>query len=105
MIKLTRNIWKILIPVLLLAVGGGWYLVYLEMEVANQMADPSGPLPDRIFRLKRGEMILGVTLTDGLLMVPSKSVTAIIGLSRSGASVTSSCRNCSKPSCPYRKEF
>lgn len=66
MIRITRNIWKILIPVLFLAVGGGWYLVYLEMEIANQMEDSSTPLPDRIFRLKRGELILGVTLTGSV---------------------------------------
>ena len=48
---------------------------------------------------------LGVTLTDGLLMVPSKSITAIIGLASVPVSCTSvSCALCGKENCAYRKE-
>ena len=48
---------------------------------------------------------LGVTLTDGLLMIPSKSITAIIGLASAPVSCTSvSCALCGKENCVYRKE-
>ena len=80
----------------------GWYL---RPRYSPGYGDFPLSLQPEFIAVLEMNRFLGVTLTDGLLMVPSKSVTAIIGLSRSGASVTSSCRNCSKPSCPYRKEF
>ena len=62
--------------------------------------------------LKTGKTI-GVTLTDSLLMMPSKSVTAVIGLFRaentedgsSGCGVSEGarrCESCTMESCPYR---
>ncbi|MBR2263526.1 MAG: Vitamin B12 dependent methionine synthase activation subunit [Firmicutes bacterium] len=48
---------------------------------------------------------LGVTLTDGLLMIPSKSITAFIGLAeRPYHCETISCQFCGKENCLYRKE-
>ncbi|MCR5005727.1 MAG: Vitamin B12 dependent methionine synthase activation subunit [Clostridiales bacterium] len=48
---------------------------------------------------------LGVTLTDGLLMIPSKSITAFIGLAeRPYHCDTLSCQLCGKENCLYRKE-
>lgn len=47
---------------------------------------------------------IGVTLTDGCLMVPYKSVTAVIGLSRKeGTKVLSGCQSCEKENCQYKK--
>ena len=49
---------------------------------------------------------LGVTLTDGMLMMPSKSVTAVIGLSRQRMDCTktpSACEVCGQESCEFRR--
>ncbi len=47
---------------------------------------------------------IGITLTDSLLMLPSKSVTAVIGVSRepAGCSVKG-CEACVKKDCLYRR--
>lgn len=49
---------------------------------------------------------LGVSLTDGLLMVPSKTVTAVIGLARTPYSCLNKaedCATCSMESCAFRR--
>ncbi|RHV69732.1 Vitamin B12 dependent methionine synthase activation subunit [Clostridium sp. OM02-18AC] len=47
---------------------------------------------------------IGVTLTDSLLMAPSKSVTAVIGLSRLPRNCTvQGCEVCAKRDCAYRR--
>ena len=47
---------------------------------------------------------IGVHLTDALLMVPSKSVTAVIGMSRTPVPcVPEGCEACSLLTCPYRR--
>lgn len=50
----------------------------------------------------------GITLTDSLLMVPSKSVTAVIGIgseacSQAGTAGGRSCEACQKEDCMYRE--
>ena len=45
---------------------------------------------------------IGLTLTDGLMMAPSKSVTAIIGLSENVECVWNKCVTCKNINCPYR---
>lgn len=45
---------------------------------------------------------IGLTLTDGLMMAPSKSVTAIIGLSEDVVCVWNKCMTCGNVNCPYR---
>ncbi len=47
---------------------------------------------------------IGLTLTDGMMMAPSKSVTAIIGLSEDVACVWNKCMTCGNVNCPYRSE-
>ena len=47
---------------------------------------------------------IGLTLTDGMMMAPSKSVTAIIGLSESVECVWNKCMTCGNVNCPYRSE-
>lgn len=51
------------------------------------------------------EKTCGITLTDSLLMLPSKSVTAVIGMSRQEISCQlEGCEVCSKQNdCPYRR--
>ena len=47
---------------------------------------------------------IGVTLTDSLLMAPSKSVTAVIGLSETETSChIKGCEACQKKDCAYRR--
>lgn len=50
------------------------------------------------------EKRVGITLTDSLLMLPSKSVTAVIGAGREPAGcVLSGCENCKKKDCLFRR--
>ena len=53
--------------------------------------------------LEAGKRI-GITLTDSLLMAPSKSVAAVIGISRiPGTCGMRSCQDCEKRDCAYRR--
>lgn len=53
--------------------------------------------------LEAGKRI-GITLTDSLLMAPSKSVTAVIGVSSQDAScLLKGCEVCKKTDCEYRR--
>ena len=45
---------------------------------------------------------LGVTLNDSLIMSPSKSVTAFVGLSHDSTQKTDKCRLCEKRECMFR---
>lgn len=48
---------------------------------------------------------IGVSLTDSFLMVPFKSVTAVIGLSSDPSQChINKCMTCSATNCPFRKE-
>lgn len=47
---------------------------------------------------------IGLSLTDGMMMAPSKSVTAVIGLSDDVACVWNKCMTCGNKNCPYREE-
>ena len=46
--------------------------------------------------------LIGLTLTDGCMMAPSKSVTAVIGLSTDVQCVWNKCMTCGNINCPYR---
>lgn len=46
--------------------------------------------------------LIGLTLTDGIMMAPSKSVTAVIGLSQEAQCVWNKCMTCGNINCPYR---
>lgn len=49
---------------------------------------------------------LGIYLTDECLMVPTKSVTAVIGISKqNGNTQNEKCSNCNKKDCEYRNEI
>ena len=53
--------------------------------------------------LEAGKRI-GITLTEGYLMMPSKSVTAVIGVSRTPAAcVIEGCEACGKKDCAFRR--
>lgn len=54
--------------------------------------------------LETGKRV-GITLTDSFLMLPSKSVTAVIGLGRRPfACQTKGCGSCQKQDCAYRRD-
>ncbi len=46
---------------------------------------------------------IGVSLTDSLLMLPTKSVTALAGLSKTPVDGKGSCATCGRADCVYRK--
>lgn len=47
---------------------------------------------------------IGIHLTDTLLMVPSKSVTAFVGISKAKTKVQASCQTCDQQDCPARRD-
>ena len=53
--------------------------------------------------LRTGKTV-GITLTDALLMMPSKSVTAVIGMAKTDAGCLSAgCEVCTKTDCAFRR--
>ena len=65
-----------------------------------------------LFRILEIQKRIGVTLTEHLLMMPSKSVTAVIGISdtppdtqcgEQGDGLTSGCGACDRTDCSFRK--
>lgn len=57
-----------------------------------------------MIRALEAEKTVGITLTDSLLMLPSKSVTAVIGAGRNeGRCEIKGCEVCGKRDCPYRR--
>ena len=60
--------------------------------------------PEFLRGLEAGKR-MGITLTDSLLMVPSKSVTAVIGVSsRKGDCRVKGCESCPQKECQYRRK-
>ena len=57
----------------------------------------------KLFAILECEKKLGLTLTGGLMMAPSKSVTAVIGLSEEASCVWKKCLSCNNINCPYRE--
>ena len=59
-----------------------------------------------VFRILDTPKAIGLTLTDALLMMPSKSVTAIIGIGDQPADKEDrkehKCETCPMTDCPYR---
>lgn len=56
-----------------------------------------------LFPILNCAKLIGLTLTDGLMMAPSKSVTAVIGLSAKTECVWNRCMTCGNINCPYRE--
>lgn len=69
---------------------------YGDLDLAFQSA---------IFGVLDCSKSIGVTLTDALLMTPSKSVTAIMGISNTPCGQEKSgCKGCNKMDCEFRRE-
>lgn len=61
-------------------------------------------LQKNIFEALSGLSKIGLTLNGSMLMSPSKSVTALIGLSKeNGDDFHTGCRTCQKENCEYRR--
>lgn len=56
-----------------------------------------------IFKVLDLSKNIGVTLSSSLLMIPTKSVTAIVGLGCGSEKTKSGCSACDKINCAYRK--
>ena len=57
-----------------------------------------------LFRILEVQKKIGVTLTESLLMMPSKSVTAVIGLSKENTHcMVQGCEVCGKQDCSFRR--
>ncbi|MGN0477014.1 MAG: vitamin B12 dependent-methionine synthase activation domain-containing protein [Ruminococcus sp.] len=61
-----------------------------------------------IVKLLNTEKKLGLNLTDSLMLNPTKSVTAVMGIGKKEVvektSCTSKCSRCGNKNCPYRRE-
>lgn len=58
-----------------------------------------------IFRSLNCSAKIGLTLNDSLLMSPSKSVTAIIGIGNSCRNTAANCGSCTKTDCIHRRSL
>ena len=56
----------------------------------------------QLFPVLNCAKLIGLTLTEGCMMAPSKSVTAVIGLSEDVQCVWNKCMTCGNINCPYR---
>jgi len=79
--------------------------LYLRPRFSPGYGDLPLALQKDIFRTLDCSRQIGLTLTESLLMMPSKSVTAIVGICgmpcRPGAA---GCSSCGKKDCAFRKE-
>jgi len=80
--------------------------LYLTARFSPGYGDLLLQLQKDIFRALDLERKIGLTLNDSLLMYPSKSVTAIIGITKDKQNPpAASCRGCKKQDCAYRRNI
>ena len=78
--------------------------LYLTWRYSPGYGDFPLELQSDIFRVLDCSRKIGLTLNQSLLMSPSKSVTALIGLGPCpGADHPAGCRSCGKTDCIYRR--
>ena len=81
--------------------------LYLRPRFSPGYGDLSLALQKDIFAVLDCPRKIGITLNESLLMSPSKSVTAIIGVcdeKPEGADNENKCESCTKQDCAYRRE-
>lgn len=78
--------------------------LFLKPRVSPGYGDIPLSLQKEIFALLDCPRKIGLTLHDSLLMTPTKSVTAIAGISRCGPAEKTYCENCEKKDCGFRRE-
>lgn len=77
---------------------------FLRPRFSPGYADLALDAQRSLFSLSEITKRIGVTLNDACLMLPTKSVTAFIGLSKTKSCKTESCALCTDTECAYRKE-
>lgn len=85
---------------------------YKNLYFTNRFSPGYGDYPldkqREIIKLLNTEKKIGLSLTESLMLNPTKSVTAVIGLNREEAKNNNNCKskcgNCSNTDCPYRRE-
>lgn len=77
--------------------------LFLKPRFSPGYGDFSLERQSEILALLNAEKRLGITLTESYMMLPTKSVTAVIGLCRHKA-CSSKCMNCDNIYCSFRKE-
>lgn len=80
---------------------------YEEFELRPRFSPGYGDVPlsvqNELLTVLDSNRKIGVSLTDSLLMTPSKSVSAFIGLGKSGCiHIDRECELCAKKDCEYR---
>ncbi len=80
--------------------------LYLRPRFSPGYGDFPLDYQKEIFGLLECNKRIGITLTEGNLMMPTKSVTALIGLTRQAnqSCHQKSCSRCEKTDCEFRKE-
>ena len=79
--------------------------LYLRPRFSPGYGDLPLDLQKDIFRVLDCQRKIGLTLNESLLMSPSKSVTAIIGVSEQCRNSSGSkCKSCNKTNCVFRGE-
>lgn len=87
------------------------FCLYIENEYGYTVprfsagyADLSLDIQEEIFNVLDPGRKIGVTLNQSMLMSPSKSVTAIVGITDCKKEIKEhSCKNCSKTNCSFRR--
>jgi len=76
---------------------------HLTMRFSPGYGDLPLETQRRLFAVLDCPRSIGLTLNDSLIMSPSKSVTALAGVSRApGEDSSDACSSCSDSGCPYR---
>lgn len=78
--------------------------LYLRPRFSPGYGDFSIGHQEMILRMLDAAKTIGLSMTDGCMLVPSKSVTAILGVSRYGTLChRHGCEVCEKTDCEYRR--
>ena len=78
--------------------------LFLKPRVSPGYGDIPLTLQKEIFALLDCPRKIGLTLHDSLLMTPTKSVTAIAGITRCRVSEKTACEECGKTDCDFKRE-
>lgn len=79
--------------------------LYLRPRFSPGYGDLPLEIQKDIFRVLDCQRKIGLTLNESLLMSPTKSVTALIGISDKCANISGNkCKNCRKTNCAFRGE-
>ena len=79
--------------------------LYVRPRFSPGYGDLGLDCQEELFRVLELPKRIGVTLTAGLLMIPTKSVTAVIGLSETdGGSCAGGCASCGRTDCAFRRQ-